>query len=275
MIKVNRFPVALHCLLAREGCDAAGVKLTWFIEMRRNSNSAKGIAMLFRLAQSRLSRSVGQYVACCSLLLTLGGISSVVSAGERPTFNKDTCDPRPDILPYWLTSWHTDYRQRYNRPRYIGGKLAYYIEPTSQEAMVWCEANNMGLYKTCNHPPVYKQYNSPKPWEILQTGPRPDFAKAQGNSPSSSGYDQATSGQNMTEQGGAEQGRASDPNSPAKSESRPSDQSPSDRSGSGLSAENRPIGVEALPSAVSSRQSSIHQDARVRAAQNVFLGPIK
>lgn len=116
-----------------------------------------------------------------SLCLTGSAILSLpfqpCCAGERPTFNKETCDPRPDILPYWLTTAHTDYRQIYNRPRYWPGRIAHCIEPTCQEAMVWCEANQMGLYNGFNQPPVYKTYNAPKPWEILATGPRPDFKK--------------------------------------------------------------------------------------------------
>ena len=111
-------------------------------------------------------------------------LPSFSDAGERPTCNKDTCDPRPDILPYSLTSWHQDYRQIYNRPRYWSGRIAACIEPTSQEAMTWCEANQAGLYNGPQHgrenPPVYKRYCYPKPWEILQTGPRPDFPKAKG-----------------------------------------------------------------------------------------------
>jgi hypothetical protein len=110
-------------------------------------------------------------------LLMLALLAQLAVAGERPTFNKDTCDPRPDILPYWLHDWHQDYRSVYNRPRYWPGRIAHTIEPTSQEAMVWCEANQMGLYNGRNCPPAFKQYYYPKPWEILQTGPRPDFAK--------------------------------------------------------------------------------------------------
>ncbi len=108
--------------------------------------------------------------ACCALM-------PEAMAQERPTFNRNTADPRPDILPYWLTDWHTDYRQQYNRPRYVSGRMAHIIEPTSQEAMVWCEAKQMGLYDTCKHPPVYKSYMHPKPWETLPLGPRPDFKK--------------------------------------------------------------------------------------------------
>lgn len=101
----------------------------------------------------------------------------VASAAERPTFNKNTCDPRPDILPYWLHDWYQDYRSLYNRPRYLPGKIAHMIEPSSQEAMVWHESKQMGLYQGKNCPPAYKRYFYARPWQILQTGPRSDFTK--------------------------------------------------------------------------------------------------
>lgn len=93
---------------------------------------------------------------------------------DRPTFNKQTRDPRPDILPYWLTNLYPDYRRLYNRPTFIGGKIAHFIEPSSQEAMVWAEAKQLGLYHPHHQPPLYRKYYAPKPWQRLATGPRPD-----------------------------------------------------------------------------------------------------
>lgn len=103
---------------------------------------------------------------------------ATLEAAERPTFNKNTADPRPDILPYWLTDGHHEYRRLYNRPTYHGGWVAHLIEPTSQEAMVWCEAYQSGLYDKPHTGKHCKRYYGPKPWEILQTGPRPDFIPA-------------------------------------------------------------------------------------------------
>jgi len=113
-----------------------------------------------------------------SLLFMIVLYSSTLGmAAERPTFNKQTCDPRPDILPYWLVDCSIgEYRRAYNRPRYVAGKLAHTFEPSSQEAMVWCEAKRAGLYAKPHMPPMCKRYYFPKPWEILDTGPRPDFA---------------------------------------------------------------------------------------------------
>jgi hypothetical protein len=64
------------------------------------------------------------------------------------------------------------YRRRYNRPTNLGGKIAYHIAPTSQEAMRWHKATHHGHYK--NHAPrMVAHYFYPKPWESLRIGPRP------------------------------------------------------------------------------------------------------
>jgi hypothetical protein len=124
---------------------------------------------------SNFFRSLGLFLLVGPMLLP-GTASS--EAAERPTFNKNTADPRPDILPYWLTDGHDEYRKIYNRPRYHGGWVAHLIEPSSQEAMVWCEAYQSGLYDKPHTGKQLKRYYGPKPWEILQTGPRPDYSPA-------------------------------------------------------------------------------------------------
>jgi hypothetical protein len=94
---------------------------------------------------------------------------------ERPTFNH-TADPRPNILPDWVYNHRVPYRLEYNRPPYHVGKAMYYvISPTSQEAMSWKENLDDGRYNGHNCPPVYKGYYYPKPWEVLNTGPRPNY----------------------------------------------------------------------------------------------------
>lgn len=114
-------------------------------------------------------------LTACAVSYLAVSLSVSCGAAERPTFNKFTNDPRPDILPYWLHDWRTEYRRAYNRPRYVGGWIAHAIEPSSQEAMVWCEAKQLGLYRHPHAPPLCKQYYAPKSWERLETGPRPDF----------------------------------------------------------------------------------------------------
>ncbi len=110
-----------------------------------------------------------------TLLLLIVPLGSVHSA-ERPTLNH-TCDPRPDILPHPFYYAHTEYRREYNRPRDLSGWIAHKIAPSSQEAMVWCENVQAGNYDQKHMPPMYKSYYYPKPWEVLQTGARPDYAK--------------------------------------------------------------------------------------------------
>ena len=136
-------------------------------------------------------------------LLACSIIVGSTQAAERPTFNHDTCDPRPDILPYWIHNSIPEYRLRYNRPRFLTGYIAHKISPTSQEAMVWKENVAAGSYKKPHMPPRYKRYFAPKPWEALQTGARPDFENNTGseNSPPSPGYyDRGTEAEQSYEQ---------------------------------------------------------------------------
>ena len=67
------------------------------------------------------------------------------------------------------------YRRRYNRPRYLGGKIAYYIAPSSQEAMAWHDAAHRHYYRD-HRPRIEKHFFYPKPWEGLRIGPRPSTA---------------------------------------------------------------------------------------------------
>lgn len=95
---------------------------------------------------------------------------------ERPTLNH-TEDPRPNILPNWIYNHHVPYRLRYNRPTYYGGKIAYHISPTSQEALAWEENLERGYYDGHHCPPLVKGFFYPKPWEALNTGPRVNTRK--------------------------------------------------------------------------------------------------
>lgn len=72
--------------------------------------------------------------------------------------------PLGNCLPY-------SHRAKYNRPSYISGKIAYYIAPSSQEAMSWHEHVHRGSYK--KHAGYIEDlYMYPKPWEVLTVGPR-------------------------------------------------------------------------------------------------------
>lgn len=99
--------------------------------------------------------------------------SPLSPAAERPTLVK-TCDPRPDILPRPFYENHTEYRAQYNRPRYLPGWIAFEISRTSQEAMAFEENYCVGNYSEKHMPPMCKYYMYPKPWEMMDTGARPN-----------------------------------------------------------------------------------------------------
>lgn len=79
--------------------------------------------------------------------------------------NIDLIPPLGNLLP-------RSYAARYNRPSYITGRIAYTIEPSSQEAMSWQRAWQRGDY--ANHAPrVEQRYMFAKPWEVLEVGAKP------------------------------------------------------------------------------------------------------
>jgi hypothetical protein len=87
-----------------------------------------------------------------------------------PHYESKPVHPRIDVIPP-LGNRIPSYRERYNRPTYIGGKIAYLIEPSSQEAMSWHRSAHRGYY--ANHSPrMEDRYFYPKAWEVLTVGPR-------------------------------------------------------------------------------------------------------
>jgi hypothetical protein len=98
----------------------------------------------------------------------LCGLSSAVAHGpfrDHPPIYSDA-----DLIPS-IGSNVPGYRERYNRPRYLGGKIAYHLSPTSQEAMNWHRSVHRGYY--ANHAPrMEDKYFYPKPWEALTVGSR-------------------------------------------------------------------------------------------------------
>ncbi len=83
--------------------------------------------------------------------------------------------------PTTLLDYVPGYRERYNRPTYLGGKIAYWISPTSQEAMSWHRSVHRGYY--ANHAPrMEDRYYYPKPWEALQVGSRNPVNRSQADS---------------------------------------------------------------------------------------------
>lgn len=76
-----------------------------------------------------------------------------------------------DPIPPLGNNLPLSHRARFNRPSYVAGKIAYYIAPTSQEAMSWHEHVHRGSYR--RHAGYIEDlYLYPKPWEVLTVGPR-------------------------------------------------------------------------------------------------------
>lgn len=113
------------------------------------------------------------YLAAGMTLLTF----QTAQAGDF--FSGTYLDPalqRNDIFARPIWNSLPEYRQVYNRPRYLSGYLASKIEPSSQEAMAW-KSNQLNGNYARHAGPCVPQYNYPKPWEALNTRARPDFAK--------------------------------------------------------------------------------------------------
>ncbi len=118
-------------------------------------------------------------IACFASLtiILLCGLNSQSLAGDW--LSGTYLDPalqRQDIFSHHIWNSIPEYRNVYNRPRYVPGYLAYKIEPSSQEAMAWQTNYCNGNY--ANHSgPYVPYYYYPKPWEALKTASRPDFQK--------------------------------------------------------------------------------------------------
>lgn len=97
--------------------------------------------------------------------------SALTASAHHPDRAQQTVRPRVDVIGPLGNRLRESYRRTYNRPTYIGGKAAYLIAPTSQEAMAWHQAEHANAYK-CDKPRLEKHYFYPKPWEVLTTGAR-------------------------------------------------------------------------------------------------------
>ena len=117
--------------------------------------------------------------------MILMGVVAVVLSGNTvsaqfPNWKAKPVRPLIDVIPPLGNNLPYSYRARMNRPTYLGGRIAYTIEPTSQEAMAWQRAWERGYY--ADHAPrMETHYIFPKPWEALGVGAKPkrgDDAKA-------------------------------------------------------------------------------------------------
>lgn len=120
-----------------------------------------------------MRQSITRFVVATTLFAAMAASATAWETWPRhyPPYNP--YDPRPDLLPRWIYYDWVPYRAAYNRPTYVGGLTAHLIEPSSQEAMSWEENVQNGRYKTHCPTPV-KAYWYPKPWEVLETGARPN-----------------------------------------------------------------------------------------------------
>jgi len=92
---------------------------------------------------------------------------------HHPNHECKPVHPRVDVIGPLGNCLPAGYRRKYNRPSYLGGKIAYWIAPSSQEAMAWHRAVHAGAYrKPKKHLRLEKVYFFPKPWQALRVGPR-------------------------------------------------------------------------------------------------------
>ncbi len=82
------------------------------------------------------------------LLLMVVSLATTLPA-HHPNKECQDVHPRCDLIGPLGNRLPMSYRRRFNRPRYLGGKIAYLIAPSSQEAMAWHDAVHLGAYK--NH----------------------------------------------------------------------------------------------------------------------------
>lgn len=105
------------------------------------------------------------------IVFPVAAIFSMAPAlAHHPDHENMPVHQRVEPIPSWLNNIPS-HRERYNRPRYVGGKIAYWIAPSSQEAMSWHRSVHRGYY--ANHAPrMEDRYFYRKPWQALTVGPR-------------------------------------------------------------------------------------------------------
>lgn len=102
-------------------------------------------------------------------------LSDNSASAQFPNWKAKPVRPRIDVIPPLGNNLPLSYRARMNRPTYLGGRIAYTIEPSSQEAMAWQKAWERGYY--ADHAPrMETHYMFPKPWEVLGVGAKPKRA---------------------------------------------------------------------------------------------------
>jgi hypothetical protein len=123
------------------------------------------LAAMFHMLISRMARNMVRLLCCVVLICTAStSFAHCPDRSHKPVHQRVDCiGPLGNRLPI-------SYRRRYNRPRMVCGWLAYWTEPTSQEAMAWHNAVHRGTYKKKMRTEM--QYFYPKPWEAMRIGAR-------------------------------------------------------------------------------------------------------
>jgi len=118
------------------------------------------------------------------MMLCVVGLA-VPAIAHHPDRECTPVSQRVDVIPPLGNHLPESYRRRYNRPTYVGGKIAYYIAPSSQEAMAWHKAEHRGDYD-CDRGRVVPHYFYQKPYEALRIGGRKSV-KPENQRPASGG----------------------------------------------------------------------------------------
>ncbi len=105
------------------------------------------------------------------VVCTLAVCFTATLQAHHPDRESKPVHQRIDLIGPIGTGMKMSHRRKYNRPSNIGGKIAYYIAPSSQEAMAWHDAAHRNAYKN-DRPRIEMHYFYPKPWEALRIGPR-------------------------------------------------------------------------------------------------------
>ena len=105
------------------------------------------------------------------LSILFAATSFSAASAHHPDRENQPVRQRIDVIGPVGNRLPPSYRRRFNRPTNLGGKIAYKIAPTSQEAMAWHAATHRGDYQ-CNAGRSVETFFYPKPYEVLTIGTR-------------------------------------------------------------------------------------------------------
>lgn len=103
--------------------------------------------------------------------LLISSIAAPAVFAHHPNRESQPVRERVDVIGPIGNGLPASYRRVYNRPTHLGGKIAYWIAPTSQEAMAWHHATHRGDYR-CDLPRAEEHHFYPKPYEVMRIGSR-------------------------------------------------------------------------------------------------------